>query len=495
MPKNIVIFSDGTGQAGGVRPDQRLSNIYKLYRATRLGPDSAIDPADQIAFYDPGLGTDDDSQGLTKALKFVSKLLASVTGRGITGNITDCYEAILDHYEPGDRIFLFGFSRGAYTARCVANVLTLCGVPSRGADGRPLPRFRSETRAIADEAVRKVYEHGAGRDRAAYHDQRIEKARRFREKYGSDDGAGAANVLPHFIGVFDTVASLGARRGVRFGLTAALLLAATLASALLALLIDRLTSAAFWQGFDPLPGSAAFHPFAWVPHVDTSTAFFAAIATLLLATLWKSAASSLKVIANYPTPRQFRFHFAKWRMKNYDRGLDTRIHYARHACAIDETRADFPRVPWGFKADHFVEEPGKPKPFVQLWFAGNHSDIGGSYPEAESRLSDISLEWMIGEATAIPGPLIVDGSKLSLFPCAGGMQHCEVDSMRDRGFRFLPEKWRPTWPEKNRLEARGAPMHPSVEERFQLPAVLKCGRMGPYRPASLRKDERFKHLY
>jgi len=48
MPKNILIFSDGTGQAGGLRPDQRLSNIYKLYRATRIGPDSAIDPAKQI---------------------------------------------------------------------------------------------------------------------------------------------------------------------------------------------------------------------------------------------------------------------------------------------------------------------------------------------------------------------------------------------------------------------------------------------------------------
>ncbi len=51
MGKNIVIFSDGTGQAGGVRPDQHLSNIYKLYRACRTGPDSTINPAEQVAFY------------------------------------------------------------------------------------------------------------------------------------------------------------------------------------------------------------------------------------------------------------------------------------------------------------------------------------------------------------------------------------------------------------------------------------------------------------
>jgi len=44
MPKNIVIFSDGTNQDGGVRAEQRLSNVYKLYRACRLAPDSTIDP-------------------------------------------------------------------------------------------------------------------------------------------------------------------------------------------------------------------------------------------------------------------------------------------------------------------------------------------------------------------------------------------------------------------------------------------------------------------
>lgn len=47
MPKNILIFSDGTGQAGGLTPDQRLSNIYKMYRATRVGPDKDISPSDR----------------------------------------------------------------------------------------------------------------------------------------------------------------------------------------------------------------------------------------------------------------------------------------------------------------------------------------------------------------------------------------------------------------------------------------------------------------
>ena len=44
MPKNIVIFSDGTGQAGGITFDEIRTNVYKLYRATRVGPDTTIDP-------------------------------------------------------------------------------------------------------------------------------------------------------------------------------------------------------------------------------------------------------------------------------------------------------------------------------------------------------------------------------------------------------------------------------------------------------------------
>jgi uncharacterized protein (DUF2235 family) len=54
MPKNVVIFSDGTGQAGGFRFDENRSNVYKLYRATRCSADSSIDPREQVAFYDPG---------------------------------------------------------------------------------------------------------------------------------------------------------------------------------------------------------------------------------------------------------------------------------------------------------------------------------------------------------------------------------------------------------------------------------------------------------
>jgi uncharacterized protein (DUF2235 family) len=94
--KNVVIFSDGTGQAGGFRFDEKRSNIYKLYRATRCGPDSSVDPRDQVTFYDPGLGSQGDGMHVGgRMLRLIYNTVAQVTGFGITRNIVDCYAALI----------------------------------------------------------------------------------------------------------------------------------------------------------------------------------------------------------------------------------------------------------------------------------------------------------------------------------------------------------------------------------------------------------------
>ena len=125
MPKNIVIFSDGTGQAGGINFDEARTNVYKLYRACRVGPDTRIDPSEQVAFYDPGLGSAADGGHFKVSwLRTFYNLASMATGLGITANIIDCYAAIIRLYEEGDRIFLLGFSRGAYTVRSLAGVMS-----------------------------------------------------------------------------------------------------------------------------------------------------------------------------------------------------------------------------------------------------------------------------------------------------------------------------------------------------------------------------------
>jgi uncharacterized protein (DUF2235 family) len=113
-------------------PDEVRTNVYKLYRATRCGPDASIDPSTQLTFYDPGIGSESDGGSIKfSMLRKLRNVISQGTGLGITDNIVDCYAAIIRLWQPGDRIFLFGFSRGAYTVRCLAGALALCGVPAQ----------------------------------------------------------------------------------------------------------------------------------------------------------------------------------------------------------------------------------------------------------------------------------------------------------------------------------------------------------------------------
>lgn len=475
--RNIVIFSDGTGQYGGLHPEQRLSNVYKLYRAARVGPDNDIDPSEQVAFYDAGLGTDASAVGLTSLRRAWTKLLSSITGRGITTNIADCYEFIINHWRPGDRIWLFGFSRGAYTIRCVANVLMYCGVPTATPEG-PLPRFRRRIREIAERGVIKVYEHGAGRDRGRFEPERWEQAMRFRRDFGSG-GDDESNAAPYFIGAFDTVASLGARGWLRFGLTLVVLLVLTIPAAAIATVTKY------------------FFDMSWI------WSSIAALAVIAVYAFWTYLRPAFKIMwPPYPGRRVPTFHFAQWSGKNFDRLLSKSVLYARHAISIDENRADFPRLPWGQSklVQPRAEVEGEAKPFVQLWFAGNHSDIGGSYAETESRLSDIALRWMVEEAQSVPHPLLLNMRELRLFPDAGGLQHDEVHGMADviRARTPLGLHWltrRLNWGVELRSPVNNATVHSSVIERFALDTVPMQGGEGPYRPACLREHEKFKQLY
>ena len=215
MTRNIVIFADGTGQRGGIFFDENRSNIYKLYRATRCGPEYSVNPAEQLTFYDPGVGTKPIEGNFFFGLyRRLHNLVSQATGLGLTLNMIECYAAIIRMWRPGDRIFVFGFSRGAYTVRALGGVLSFCGVPTHMGDGSPLLRDEASTIRIAKEAVKDVYQFTSSRrkDTATPKQQmRLHQrellAAQFRTKYGAGDEH-QSNTVPYFIGVFDTVASL-----------------------------------------------------------------------------------------------------------------------------------------------------------------------------------------------------------------------------------------------------------------------------------------------
>jgi uncharacterized protein (DUF2235 family) len=207
MAKNILIFSDGTGQGAGM-PAAERSNVWKLWTATEKAA-----PGQQIAFYDEGLGAEHKKEWWRWAYDLASK----ATGLGISQNIKDCYVALIEFYEPGDRVFLFGFSRGAYTVRSLGGVLSLCGIPQHDQDGNSAraPEDASNAvkdaakavrTALANEAVGTVYQH-YGDDQKKQ--ERIALGKKFRtdyESYAIDTGNPP---FPYFIGVWDTVRALG----------------------------------------------------------------------------------------------------------------------------------------------------------------------------------------------------------------------------------------------------------------------------------------------
>src|ERR1700730_1347305 len=158
MARNILIFADGTGNEGGLLPDESRTNVYKLYRATRTGPDSIVDPSKQLAFYVPGIGTPAPLHNTFLDRK--KEAVRQMFGIGLTQKIMDCYIAIIGVWERNDRIYLFGFSRGAYTARCLSHVLEVCGIPTKEMGGEALSLDPMSLRKVAKRAVRCVYTLG-----------------------------------------------------------------------------------------------------------------------------------------------------------------------------------------------------------------------------------------------------------------------------------------------------------------------------------------------
>jgi hypothetical protein len=272
MSRNLVVCCDGTGNIWGNNQD---TNVVKLVRLL-------VKNDQQLLYYDPGVGTSDTYPAIGWGNRFrarTNQLLGLAIGGGVYENIGSAYGFVVDQYHPGDRLFFFGFSRGAFTARCVAGMVNLFGIVCRGSE----PMIPTLTR-IYFQPIEGV--GATGKDRKSYgEDIRGAFAREGRD----------ARV--HFIGVWDTVSSVGG----------------------LPLFKKNISSSGKIQG------------------------------------------------------------------KNYN--------HIRHAVALHEYR--YPYAPRLFSEPCFENEKASLK---QYYFAGAHSDVGGSYDE--DGLSNCSLKWMVEEAMA-----------------------------------------------------------------------------------------------
>jgi uncharacterized protein (DUF2235 family) len=263
VKKRIVICSDGTWN----KPEDELgkdypTNVLKIARAIKPFGDDGLP---QQVFYDWGVGAD------------FGRFSGGITGKGVEKNIVDGYRYIVQNYNPGDEIYLFGFSRGAYTMRALSGFINNCGILKR--DNAKL--------------INTAFEHykNDGDDYAPSGRKSVD----FRKQHSHE----SRDIK--FIGLWDTVGAMG------------------------------------------------------IP---------------------------VSFLGNFSEENEF-----------FDTKLGKNVKNARHALAIDEHREDFEPTFWEIKDEEHVK---------QVWFAGVHSDIGGSYEvEGGISLSYNSLNWMIREVEGI----------------------------------------------------------------------------------------------
>ncbi|MBA4501508.1 DUF2235 domain-containing protein [Marinobacterium marinum] len=166
--KSIIICADGTWQS----PESvQASHILRLARG--IAPQTT-EGHKQVVYYDWGIGADGD------------RLVGGITGKGLDKNILDCYRFLVHNYAVGDRVYLFGFSRGAYTVRSLAGLVRNCGILRRehaGKTAKAYALYRQRGKSSSPSNTRAVA---------------------FRKAYAVADISRI-----HFVGVLDTVGALG----------------------------------------------------------------------------------------------------------------------------------------------------------------------------------------------------------------------------------------------------------------------------------------------
>jgi uncharacterized protein (DUF2235 family) len=275
--RNIVICIDGTANEFKLRQN---TNVVKLFSLL------VRDPERQIAYYHPGVGTMAPPGALTRAAKAVTRLLGMALGYGLFDDIREAYCYLMNNYQAGDRIYIFGFSRGAYTARALAALIHVYGLmgPGNDAQVRYAIRMIRSANKIQPDTEHNFFASAAG----------------FKDTFSMPD-------CPiRFVGVWDTVSSVG----------------------------------------------------------------------------WIENPVHLPATANNPS-----------------------VEASRHAISIDERRAFFRTNLWRPRPT----PPSGPADLAQVWFPGDHCDVGGGHAETESGLSQGALKWMVREAEA--AGLLVDPAK------------------------------------------------------------------------------------
>lgn len=188
MPRNIVLCLDGTWNKPGQKDlgVETKTNVRKLFEAL-------ADRPDQTSEYFPGVGTDPGE-----------KVSGGAFGWGLFDQIKDGYRSLRRDFTPGDRIYIFGFSRGAFSARSLAGMILRCGIVRKNVEDVKIPGLAAELLTTQQDGNLKIdatdkafamYKHG-------YEEKNRPDVEQFKREYCHDAPV-------RLVGVWDTVGALG----------------------------------------------------------------------------------------------------------------------------------------------------------------------------------------------------------------------------------------------------------------------------------------------
>lgn len=197
MGRNIVVCCDGTGN----EISENISNVLKLYRCLRKTEKTT---PRQLVFYDPGVGTLARPDPWHKLKQDFSAIMGLATGYGLDDKVLQSYQFLVHTWQPGDEIYLFGFSRGAYTVRVLAGLIHKIGLiaPEQanlaGSGLTSYKQFSSDNQPSIQAELKALTDGGVEPAPADKDDQAAQYARILSTRWPT----------VRFVGVWDTVASV-----------------------------------------------------------------------------------------------------------------------------------------------------------------------------------------------------------------------------------------------------------------------------------------------
>lgn len=386
-PKNIVLCFDGTDGNFGPNP---FTNILKIYKM--------LDNNDkflQVCYYQPGIGTgmgaDLRMTSLRKFMKFqINQFVDSMFAYTLDNHLISAYMFLMKFYTPGDKIYMFGFSRGAFIARILAGMLERVGLLSPGLDDM-IPM------------AWKIYEAWEYAAQPSQNNYKITLVEEFKKTFCQNH-----KINVHFQGLFDSVNSCGILRDRLFPLTAR---SSIVKHVRHAVSMDERRGKFKQQSFSPNPYvpklfSLAYRNYVVESYSNSPKSTGSIIDNeidnnpLINTTLSRPLSTSSPDRAKNPF---YRDELTSDLLTRINIFLDAASH--NHIGSRYKNFVSKQRVEGIFQ--HYSPSTTTPiitnrsPDLVEKWFPGDHGDVGGGWgPDIDTNqfFSNIPLRWMLAEA-------------------------------------------------------------------------------------------------